>query len=404
MNPKRLALLSALLLGACTGSFEAQTPVLLVVGYEDATGGKLALVLDTFGSEGASEDRLEFLPDSVRTLPASPVAYDVVNRAGIRSEVAGLSREDAPTGSTAYLSFFSLSRIDPENPAAFRETESFLVNEFDPVPGTIIDPRFCPVDVQVTQTGAYAALLNDEQVCGIGRGVSIDILDLRRGRLLERITEPAAPLLPGGFYLQQTPTQDLLYYAVRDPGGVRVRQVTLPRPGAVVEDELPKRNVASLNVSLNRQPFRDLGLVGNVQNPVQARLVTLFDESFFELGDYTGTPEVGEPVETPGDNRELILDDTLSTDATLILGANRFSYFPPDAEGEEDGESTFVEAVDAVVEPTFGFVYFVLSEEISIFDLRTYTPGADLDIAPFPVVGITDPSFITWTQALPLEP
>jgi hypothetical protein len=409
-------LLLSVALSACTGTFEPANPVLLVVGYGEGDEGRVALIEDSFGESGPAEDRLEFLEDSVRMLPAPAVAYDVTDRERARGRLVVLSREAAVAGSaTGYLTFFSLRGVDPASPTAFVQTAMFTIStdpeDVEIVPDTLISPQFCPSSVQVTQSGAFAAVLNEPALCG-GSGLpSIDIFELpdpqdpqgEQIRLLQRIERVAEG---GAIYLSQSAAQDLLYYAVNVPGNLRLQRAVLPRPGSFFTDD--DRVIVEPVATVETTTGNDLVDVGRAGTAAEERLVLLFEDSLVSVTGFTGSGEAGEAIDTPPNNAGIIRDDRRVVDGTLILGtpaAQRFSYVPPSTEADILGpESARVIAVDATIEPTYGFVYFVADQTVSLFDLNSYDIGDPLRVVPLPVLELTDPTFVTWTQSVPALP
>lgn len=399
--------LSVLALGACTGTSEPLNPVLLVTGYEGDAGPQVALIRDSFGTTGASPERLTFLPESVQPLPESAVSYDVVDREGTRDALVVLSRAAPVAGAaTGYLNFFALSGIDPNDPAAFIETRQLNL-EPDEVEfvNPVIDRRFCPSSVQVTQTGALAALLNEPRLCGSNQNPFIDILDLQseQVRVLERLTDVAG----GGIYLGQGAAQDLLYYAVSAPNSLELRRAVMPRPGNNfgANDELIVQSVTAVTANTARQGnFVDLGRAGA---PGNERLVVLFERALVNVTNFTGEGVAGEPIATERNNALVIRNDRRDIDATLFLStpeAQRFSFLPP-AGGAPQLQNASVRATDAVVEPTYDFVYFVANGVVSLFDLRSYQAGRELpNPRPLAVEQLSAPSFVSWTQSVPTTP
>ncbi len=424
MKLAQIMLIVASMLTACTGSLEPPNPVLLVVGYSSGAGSRVALIRDRFGESGAVTEQLEFLPGSVRNLPAPAVDYDVTNRDRARDRLVVLSRGPAAAGqATGYLTFFSLQSIDPDNPVAFEQRAEFTISPatVTNIPDTLLNPGFCPARVQVTQNGSFVTVLNEPTLCN-GRGQpSIDIFSLAgaQPRLLQRLTTGGAEdggvgggsfLATGGnLYLSQSPTQDLLYYAVSVPGGLRLEQATLPRPGAGfgLDDELPVSAVARVRTDPRQGNLVDLGRAGASGDE---RLVVLFEAGLANV-EFAAEPLEDDvvPTATLSDNSFVIRDDRRETDATLFVGtpaAQRFSYVPvaTDEGTVAAPENARVDAVDAVIEPTFGFVYFVAPGQVSIFDLSAYDVGERLRnprAVSVPELGDTVPSFVTWTQAAP---
>lgn len=410
-NPLKLlgAGLSVLALGACTGTSEPLNPVLLVTGYEDAEGPKVALIRDSFGTAEASRERLTFLSESAKPLPAPAVSYDVIDREGTRGALVVLSRADPVAGAAVgYLNFFALSGIDPNDPSAFRQMRELSLepDEVEFVDDTVIDRRFCPSGVQVTQTGAFAAVLNEPRLCGRPQPAFIDILDLEdeQVRVLQRLPGVAG----GGIYLEQGAAQDLLYYAENAPNSLQLRRAVMPRPGSSFGENDPviPQDVTAVTANTARQGnFVDLGRAGA---PGNERLVVLFERALVNVTNFTGEGAASEPIATERNNAQVIRNDQRDTDATLLLStpeAQRFSFLPP-ADGTPQLENASVRATDAVVEPTYGFVYFVADGVVSLFDLRSYRAGTDLpNPRPLPEIPqLSAPSFVTWTQSVPVTP
>ena len=398
------------LLGACTGSYEAPNPILLVTGYQDATGAKVALIRDN-PSPNARNNRLAFLPQSIRTLPAPAVSYDVVDRERARSAVVVLSRspQNTPSGSTGFLTTFSLTGIDPNSPAAFAKRSEVTLNTFQPV--TVIpNPIFCADRIQVSQGGDFAAVLNTPSLCGLQAQPFIDILDLRNSRLLERLTDVNG-VSSSGFYLSQNVTQDLLYYAVTTSGSLELRRAVLPRPGQQfgINDTVESTPVISVRTPPGQNDARDLQRAGS--GP-EERLVFLFRDSLVNVTNFGvgSTARVSPVTDTRRDNAFVIRDDARRTDATFVLSTPQtgvFTYVPPPGDDTEQA-SARVRAVDAVIEPTQDLIYFVIGSEavernVALFSIGAYDPGDPLPNPAsdaFAVPQLTAPSFVTWTRAV----
>ena len=409
----RVALLLLLTLTACTGTVEQGTPIFLVVGYQadpaDGAEGKVGLVEDTFGVSGASEDRLSFVTS--RDLPAAPVAYDLTHRANLRDTLVVLSRNDGSVNvadSAAFLSFFNLEGIDPTDPVSFTTArETLALSILTAEPNVPIGTEFCPVDVQVSSDGRYAALLHDGAPCGGPEFQAVDVIDTEVSppALLERFD---VQIEPASLYLAQTSTgevNDRLYFFEDDPAGVQLTEVTLPDENANNPDidTAPDGDVEEvIDIPDNNEVVVDLGVAPTDANLEQLALVALFDESFVPVVNYAeGTPNNGARVETIDESRKLITDDFLTTESVFVLGEDEFTVHQNITEGEEEGVS--VDAVDAVYEPRNNFVFFVSEQLIRIFDPTSFTFGEDddIDIDSLPAITeLTAPAFITWAQAV----
>lgn len=412
-----------LFLVACTGSTEAPNPVLLVVGFDsapNATGAEVGLVRDDLSQ---SQTRLTFLPGSVRTLAAPATAYDVVDRAGARSSLVVLSRSDTPgTGSeTGTLTTFRLTGIDPTDPVAFAQTAVAVINDFTPVPPTLQNRtlEFCPKLLQVTQGGDYAAVLHDPSLCGLQLPPFIDVLDLRGSRLLQRLQGVGGTISPSGFYLAQSATDDLLYYATRVAGGLRLQRATLPRPG----QSFPPNGEVNLavtpvegNVAIptGQSDALDLQRSGS---DIAERLVFLFRDSLRSVTDFSAEAEVSDAVRTANNNARVVRDDRRELQGTFILSvpsANTLTFIPPpdDLSAVSPEATASRRALDATFEPTQSIMYFVGAGEdtpprpqVSLLPLASFDPGDDLpDLRPVTILQLTNPSFITYAQAVTQTP
>lgn len=408
MNFKKLGftgIATLLLLTACTGTFESPDPVLLVTGYQAAAGPRVALIRDNLT---LSLERLAFLPASVRPLPAPSVDYDVVDRERARGSLVVLSRSltNGVTGAPGYLTTFSLTGIDPANPVAFaQQGDVQTISDFIPVPTSLQNQTliFCPNRLQVTQGGDYAAVLNVPSLCGLPLPPFIDILDLQGERLLARLGGVSG----GGLYLSQNVVQDLLYYATPEAGSLQLQRATLPQPGQLFgpDDIVDSVPVVAVPVPAGQNDAVDLGRAGAA---TEERLVFLFRNSLrnvlgFGVG---GTAQVGPLVDTAGDNASVIPNDARSTEATFVLSVPRagvVTYVPPPSESDTfDQESARVVAVNAVIQATRNFIYFVANQQVALFDLSAYDMGDPLpDPIPITVSQLTAPSFITWAQSAP---
>lgn len=404
-----LSLFAVLLLAACTGSTERPNPVLLVVGYDNA-GAKVALVEDTL----SGTNRLNFLGNSVRPLAAPAADFDVVDREGARSSLVVLSRgaleSDVPgLGSTGRLTTFRLTGIDPTSPVNFEQTSEVVLNRFAVVP-TILQGQtliFCPKRVQVTQSGDYAAVLHDPSLCNLQAPPFVDILDLRGSRLLGRLTFPASS---SGLYLAQGASEDLLYFATRIAGALRLQRAIMPRPGQTFgpNDSVTPVTVTDVRIAPGQNDALDLQRSGT---DAEERLVFLFRDSLRNVTGFGGEPEVGEEIRTARNNAFVVRDDERELGGTFVLStpqANTLTFIPPpESLATVNLEATAARALAATFEPNRDNLYFVGVENgqprVSFLPLTSFSPGDDLpDLrSPTAIPELTNPSFVTWAQAVP---
>ena len=425
------------LLGACTGTSESGVPVLLVVGYQDDVNngaeGKIGLVNDTFGIAGPSPDRLSFIEGSSRDLPATPLAYDITDRSNSRDSLVVLSRNDSSAngtgGNLAFLSFFNLSSVDPDDPTSFEATRDdvALNTQVDTTnPDLPLNLQFCPVDVQISDSGRYAALLHDGEPCNIRGLQAVDIIDLQPTSatpetpvLLERFD---VQVVPASFYLRQEQpgaADNRLYYLTNVPTGVQINEVTLPSESAsnpeIITTPGPGetsdvRTVVS--VPTDNQEVEDLGLVftqGDA-NTGDLVLVTLFDESFVPINNFANTgvdtvpgPTRGERVSTIEQSRQLITDDFFQAENLYILGEDEFAVHQNVTSEAED--TADIVAADAVYEPNNRFIFFVSNQTVRLFDPTQFQADQgeitdDIEFTPFSIAELANPVFVTWIQAV----
>jgi hypothetical protein len=398
-------LLTALLLAACTGTTEQQPSILLAVGYTDTTVSPnvphVALVEDTFGPAGASPNRFKFLADSVRALPATPVAEDVVQRGSARGTLVVLSRNDSSSAHTGYLSFFNLADIDPDAPTAFKESRNPITISLSALGNTASFPTltgFCPTGVQVSADGDYVALLSDNSANGPCANTGTDAIDIIQvnsnppREIAHLDTVSGGPVMVSSFYLDQTQSPGVLYYFIRTASGARLQAYDLNPNNSNPESDLGV-TVPLSNPAVDVIP--DLGAQGS-------SLIALRDSSFVPINSYASANiKLGAAVNLPvGGNTKLILDDFQSLPEVLVLSS---SYLTVALNNQDKSPKyTSVSAVDGTLEPLTGFGYLLGSQSLILFDVQTYGGGGSTlsnTLAYFSLPQLTRPAFITWAVA-----
>ena len=422
---KRFFTLILFALVACTGTTETGVPILLVVGYQenaaDGAEGQVGLVRDTFDVAGAARE-ISFVEGSSRPLPAAPIAFDLTDRSNTRDTLVVLSRNDGAANvndSEAFLNFFNLEGVGADDPTAFERTGleelELSADALDTTDSDLpLDLNFCPVDVQVSESGRYAALLHDGEPCGIRGFGALDIIDLEPvgsnepAKLLGRFS---SQIVPVSFYLRQERVgvgDNRLYFFQNDPAGVQVTELLLPdeNDNNPEIDPLPGGdNLTEVaDVADDTQEVQDLGFVldGANENATAPVLVTLFDESYVPLRNLDADEAVnlGNRVDTVEQSRKVLTDDFLTTDNVFILGDDEFTVH--ENVGEAAEEAADIIAADAVYEPSNNFVYFVSNETVSLFDPQNFQFEEDdeVDTAAFDVDELSNPVFVTWIQAV----
>ncbi len=367
------------LLSACTGSFEDLPPTLLIVGYTDTGSGEgtIALVEDRTLNADTAAEGLVFLSDSLRTLPAPPLAFDVVDRINNRTQLIVLSRDDSVAGNPAYLSFVNLQDIDPDNPVDFDfNSPQITINDLDS------SRIFCPSAVQVSRSGQYLALLNDQSACGQSESDAIDIIDLNASggpALVERINF----VFVDSFYLLQSPDDNDFLYFFEDSVEPILRKLSLESESLTQEDVVTIPNGDTIYSVV----------------PVGSDLILLQDQQFIPVLNFETVPELQEAIDTSSGSRQIIPDDYRSSQKLLFLGSNRLTVHL-DASDEAE-ETAAVTATYGTLEPLNRFAYLVGEGRITKFDELTYDGSGSVSqkIATFTLTELTQPNFITWLQA-----
>lgn len=392
MTPRTNLLLAALvlvLLSACTGTRSTRAPTLLLVGYSEGGAGRLGVVEDTFLTDDAVANRFRFL--SLAPLPAAPVAYDVSDRGGVRSELFVLSR--AGSSAEAYLSIFGISSLTPtaegSQPSASLElayTDLRLPDGMDAI-------DICPTRLQVSGDGRYLAVMHDLSLCQSGNlNDALDIIDLSASppAIVRRIENTS--VVPDALYLYQSSGGQVFYFR-EEAGGMRLRVLRL----ADLSEEATGAIVAGARKS-DGTAVRDLGQVGN-------ELIALQTNRFTPIAEFATAPEALEPVTTSSGSRKLVPTNSSSPTAVMVLGSDTFTVHS-DSRDDDPDSATLTGVIDASLEPIGGFVYFVTdgSDNLPIFDLREYDPASgNLDSnlgTRFGLSQITAPAFVTWAQSV----
>lgn len=213
-----------LLLSACTGTQSVQAPILLFVTHSDGGVHRAALVEDA----QFSDPRFTYLQDTETVLTGVPVDFDVVDRAGARSQIVLLLE----TGANEYeAAWFDTAGIVPETAGelAVARSATDLTGSLAP---ELNDPAdLCLTHIQTTHDGGLLALLN---VPGAGScsssTVAPSILLLTADGTFLRELETSTDLLPSGLFIRQNTADrlDSLHYLEGAVNRARLSEVQLP--------------------------------------------------------------------------------------------------------------------------------------------------------------------------------
>jgi hypothetical protein len=379
MKPSWLASAALLLvlLPACTGTSEADLPTLLVVGT--GAPAQLQLLEDVYQPSGTPARTLVPVPGSERELPAPPVSLDVVDRVGARSELVVLVHSDAE--GVAELRFFDLSDLSATDPSRFVMSRppldlTALLQAESEIPQPI-----CPVEVEVSDDGRHAALLDDGS-CRESGFPDIYVIDLTLRRLLYALSveHPAVNLLPAGIHIDQA--TDLLYFAAGSLAPIEV--LALPITGASRPADLGAASISPVagdDADLARVADGIGLLTGD-----RLALVPFGDEDQGAV----------EPVSTLVAAERLLADPAASLDVLVVLSADRVAIHQ---NAEDDSPQTYplrAAPVGATLEPVQRFAYLLEAGGVEILDLFPYAEPPASRTLFVSVPGLAEPAVITW--------
>lgn len=377
---------------ACTGSSEAGVPTLLVVAY-GATEGKLALIEDTFFGAGVDTARFVFIKEL--DLSGTVLDYDIVDRLGDRSTLVVLS-EDA--SGRAALSLVNLAGIDPETGAtAFRVTRTVVLDS------VVNAPELAPVQLEVSKTGRYVALLNDFSPSD-DRDGSVTVLDLQASGG-PAFLDPERPLnnsvYDGVLFLNQAENPERIYFLSVQASGQQLRYATLPSLTLSEPDITVPQSTSSTGAT------RALGLVGD------NTLVALQDAQFTPIV-LRPNLQLGTAVSTRANAQRIVPNNSSAVESLIVINSSEVSLHRT-LEAAADTQS--IRLLDGSLEPFGGFIYFVQdsSAPLVTFDFQLYDRnealGDSLSFAPATVLATADspgvfkdlpnPVFVTWIKAVP---
>ena len=386
---KLLLITILLILNACTGTQEIGVPRLVIL----ATGGDsntLTLTQDVFFSDRNESKRFQFLKDL--TLPASPIAYDVIDRNAQRETLITISQNDTENADT-FINLINLANINPDAPDNFDFINQQSINLSSLVNDT--ETRtFAPTRLQVSQDGRYIAFSNTFTT----QNNAIDIIDLEATNgpeLLERFT---GRILSNTLVLDQNNTSNRLFFFSQEASGAVLNYFNLPNLTPISTNfTLPN---STTDLPLDMQLITD-------------QLVTLQSNSFTPISNPTGTPTAGETITTLSNATQLTPTNANFISNVLNLSNNEFGAHRTIT---SELSSTSLSAINGSIEPSGGFAYYLAngSNPIRLFDLQTFNGNTETEaqnqLRSYPIyqsldnndtLNITDAAFITWAISKP---
>lgn len=377
--PAALALL--LLLAACTGTRETQLPTLLVIGSGGQGSPHLMLVQDLYDPTATPPRSLTLVEGSEQPLPAPPVALDVVDRLGRRSELVVLLRDEQEE--TSLLHFFDVSALDPEDGNSFVPSRApvdltaLLAAEPD------VATPICPTEVAAGAEGRYIALL-DSGACRPGGIADIYVVDVVAGKLLFSLSaeHPAVEVLPAGIFVDQE--TDTLYFAAASLARTEIR--SLPLTGA---DQTTPVGSVEIDPSVV-----ETGAIARV-----AGGIAVVGDNLLALVPVAANSEPQtEPATTLPAARALIADPAGALEELVVLSQTRAAIHQGPADSEPEEMRLHGPPVATTLEPSERFAYLLEPGGVEILDLFPYAEPPATRLLFVEIDGLSEPSVITWVQ------
>ena len=381
---QRIAILFLLVLIACTGTREAGVPTLLVVAA-GGTDGTLLLIEDTLSSfpEVRPENRFVLLTE--QSLNGEALAYDIVDLRGDRRELAVLVKEE----DSYAVRFFNLAGIDPDDPVAFEETRFLGLD-------ALYEEDILPVDVQVSESGRYVALLNNFASAAVQN--TVDVIDTRdTPRLLQRFENSVTG---SSLFLDQDEARGERIYYLSEQTNTELHYITLPELDDVDTNLVVPNSISTAN------RVRDIG-------KGREQLIALQPSQFVPV-TLGATPNVEQAVTTSVNSQKLVPNNSVLIEELLILTNSQLTvHRSVDDTSPQTGN---LEAVDGSLEPVGGFAYFVKEDapHLAVFDLQLYRGDASSSVESRlfvrnlfeteeepDTVPLSSPVFISWVKAVP---
>lgn len=376
-------LLLLFLLAACTGTQSPREPRLLFVTHEQG-GEHRAVLIEENAFAAAGEERLTYLAATELVLPGEPLALDVVDRAGSRSQVVLLLRLQ-PAGYSAV--WLDVEAIEPGTAGQLQVLRSVdLASELG---GLLPDPAdLCLVDLQVSRDGTVLGLYNNPRACGGATDARGNVFILDIGTGTSRSLASSEPLAEAGVFIRQTRDDDELYFLDEAVQAVRLNRVELP-DGPVEQlqrfaegsDSPPPLQLTFTDgafVALQRDRVRLLrdGSSSSLSVP-QERSVDLVISD--PAGDYL---------------QALLVLQSGASSRLLVYGAS---------DSDEPEEVTLTSGVsDGTVDPYQLWVYLLRPGGVDILDLLGLLEGSGSRPArvSLPAGSLGTPGFITWVDGI----
>ena len=384
MLKKFLALViifSLIALSACTGTKEEGTASLLFVAYQGIKKAEIALVEDKFFVDGASGQRLQFLKKL--NLPATAIAYDVIDRLGDRSQLVILTGD----GSRYFISFYNM-KINPNNLSDFK-----LIGRDIHINSLNDKLDFAPNKIQISKDGKYIAIMNSFKSNAKDDAIDIiDVSDRTKAKLLKRLD---SSIVSTALFMPQN-NQARLYYLRKSVSAV-LNYIDIP---SLLNTETKIKIPDSESIE---NEVKDMGQIAQ-------DLVVLQNKQLSPINSFDSSPSLGDSISTGSSNDKLIPNNSFNLSNIIVLAKNKLTIHSDIS--DTSPKDMDISLIDGTVEPFGGFVYFLNSNStrpLTIFDLQRFNGDSSSEISnnirSFRVYSGNDTKaldkavFVTWAKA-----
>ncbi len=386
---RKLLLLPLLLftLAACTGTQSPQAPRLLFVTHEQG-GSFIAALIQEDQRAATAADRLTYLAATEVVLPGEPLAMDVLDRAGSRSQVVLLLEEAANEYSALWL---DVSGVEPGSASALAMDLLDLSPLLLPL---LPDPvELCLTDLQVSRTGDVLGLFNDPQACGGATLAEPSIFVVDVGQGTARSLAASDSLVRAGVFIRQGTAQadaDTLHFLDGAVQSVRLNSVELPAGTA-------EAGAAFATGSDSPEPLQLTFTDGAFTSLQPSRLQLLEGTAPTTLNLPSGWQADMIVADPSGDQLQALLVLRTGPGARLLVSDTAGSGGPEDlnlSSGVSHG----------AVDPYQLWVYLLRPGGVDIVDLlgvlEESATGSPVGRYSLPAGTLGSPGFITWVDGV----
>jgi hypothetical protein len=428
-------------LASCTGTTAETEPIFVIAGVDDvspeATVVPGILVLQDRVFEEIGQDEPRFVRFTTRDLGATARAFDTVDRAGTREELAVLSRTVTETRTetgtivrtvNTFLDFFNTRGLVTANPDTFSITRNRVDLKALTYPAPLTADTLCPIDMEVTRNGSHALIFSSPSVCFPGSPSADDAIIIIALPARFPSTTPASvisfirsfdvaanPLVRtsifpgdvsrGGMYLDQS--GDALYYLrQRSSQTVELRQLSFSAyTSTTPESGTNNVQVISSNIPIRPDEFRDMTRVSSN--------ISILGASTYVLAPTSGTNVTTTTVTTLPvrlqDPRAFVPDP--SANRLFILDDNDKIIYHTDPTNQTNTDTDITTGSVSTINTASSYLYVAGNDVMNIVDALPLNEGntnidsllSDETCTETPTSGVCElnnPTALTWAEGI----